>query len=114
MLGLTETAKKMVVENAIHHRAAGFRFPAFWGPNFDWIPDQDHGNVMMIALQRMVLMYDADKIYLLPAWPKEWDLEFKLHAPEGAVVSGSVKDGRLVRWKTRPSSRKKDVVIEFK
>lgn len=27
------------------------RFPAFWGPNWDWIPDQDHGCTAMIALQ---------------------------------------------------------------
>ena len=34
--------------------------------------------VAMIALQRMLLQYDGDEIYLLPAWPKDWDVEFKL------------------------------------
>jgi hypothetical protein len=46
-----------------------FRFPAFWGPNYDWSPDQDHGNVAMIALQRMLIQYDNDSITMLPAWP---------------------------------------------
>ena len=47
-----------------------YRFPAMWGPNFDWIPDQDHGSVMMIALQRMALQYEGNEIRLLPAWPE--------------------------------------------
>lgn len=39
---------------------AGSRFPAFWGPNSDWIPDQDHGSVAAIALQRMLLQIKLD------------------------------------------------------
>jgi hypothetical protein len=113
MLGLTDAAKKMVIENSVNYRAHGFKFPAFWGPNFDWIPDQDHGNVMMIALQRMVMLYDGNEIYLLPAWPKDWDLEFKLHAPGKTIVSGVVKSGKLVKWSIKPPKRKKNVTVMF-
>ena len=106
-------AKNMVVENAVNYRAHGFRFPAFWGPNFDWIPDQDHGSVLMIALQRMVMVYDDNEIYLLPAWPKEWNLEFKLHVPNRTVINGVVKFGRLMRWSVEPPERKKNVNVMF-
>jgi hypothetical protein len=35
------------------------RFPAFWGPNYDWVPDQDHGNLNSLALQCMLLQSEA-------------------------------------------------------
>jgi hypothetical protein len=68
---------------------------------------------MMIALQRMVMLYDGNEIYLLPAWPKDWDLEFKLHAPGKTIVSGVVKSGKLVKWSIKPSKRKKNVTVMF-
>jgi len=38
-LGLTDVARRYTAQNfSIHHQ--GSRFPAFWGPNFDWAPDQ--------------------------------------------------------------------------
>ena len=52
-----------------------------WGPNYDWLPDQDHGSNIMLTLQHMVLETAGDKIFVLPAWPKDWDVSFKLHAP---------------------------------
>ena len=48
-LGLTDDARKAIVGRARSHDA-GERFPAFWGPNYDWTPDQDHGGVLMKAL----------------------------------------------------------------
>jgi hypothetical protein len=74
------------------------RFPAFWGPNFDWIPDQDHGEVNMIALQHMLIQTEpySDKIHLFPAWPKEWDCSFKLHAPGKTIIQGKVKNGKVL------------------
>ena len=35
----------------------------------------------MQMLQAMLLQYEDEKILLFPTWPKEWDVEFKLHAP---------------------------------
>ena len=82
-----------------------------WGPNFDWIPDQDHGCVTMIALQRMLLQCEDAKIYLLPAWPREWDCDFKLHAPRKTIVEGKVADGMLTDLTVSPESRKNDVIV---
>ena len=79
MLGHSDEAIDYVIDSASRH-AAGFRFPAIWGPNYDWMPDQDHGTVTMSALQRMLLQFDGRKILLLPAWPKSWDADFKLCA----------------------------------
>ncbi|MCK5740425.1 hypothetical protein KAH55_14645, partial [bacterium] len=110
VLGLTDEARKMVVSNFTSH-APDSRFPAFWGPNYDWIPDQDNGGVSMIALQKMLLQTVGDQILLFPAWPAEWDVSFKLYAPGETIICGELHDGELVNLQVEPASRKKDVRI---
>jgi hypothetical protein len=110
LLGLAKTAADCIAGRAkTKHEQS--RFPAFWGPNFDWVPDQDHGGNLMIALQAMLLQTDGPELRLLPAWPKEWDVEFKLHAPCRTVVAGSVKNGKLAKLEISPESRRKDVIV---
>jgi hypothetical protein len=90
----------------------GSRFPAFWGPNYDWVPDQDHGGVLMKAFQTMLIQADpySKKIYLFPAWPEDWECNFKVHAPYETVITGKVKDGQLLDLIVTPESREKDIV----
>jgi hypothetical protein len=109
MLGLADEAAKFVTKRFSTHDR-GSRFPAFWGPNFDWVPDQDHGANGMMALQAMLLQSDGRKLLLFPAWPKTWDVEFKLHAPLGTTVEGVYRGGRLERLSVTPPERAKDVV----
>jgi hypothetical protein len=109
-LGLTEDARGYMTQN-FKTKHAESRFPAFWGPNFDWIPDQDHGSVAMTAFQRMLIQCEGRQILLLPAWPKDWNVDFKLNAPYKTVVEGNVKDGKLVNLKVSPESRRKDVIV---
>ena len=110
LLGLTADAKRCVAENfsAPH---AGSRFSAFWGPNYDWIPDMDHGSVASIALQRMLMQCDGGQILLLPAWPLEWDVEFKLCAPQNTIVEGIVRQGRVQSLTVTPPHRAADIHI---
>jgi len=110
-LGLADEARQQLVGRARHHHR-GSRFPAFWGPNYDWIPDQDHGGVLMKALQAMVLQADpySEKIYLLPAWPKDWDVRFKLHAPNRTTVECEYRDGKIETLVVTPAERRRDIV----
>lgn len=87
------------------------RFPTFWGPGHDWAPDHNWGGTGMIGLQEMLMQTSGDQILLLPAWPKEWNVDFKLHAPRQTIVTASVKQGKIVSLKVSPESRRKDVVI---
>jgi len=109
-LGLADEARKNVVARARKHDR-NERLPAFWGPNYDWTPDQDHGGILLKAFQAMLMQTDGDKIFLLPAWPKDWDVDFRLHAPRRTVVEGKVRDGKVVDLKVTPAERKKDVVL---
>lgn len=91
------------------------RFPAFFGPGHDWVPDHNWGGSGMVGLQEMLMAADpyADgKIYLLPAWPAEWDVDFKLHAPQQTIIEASVKNGKVVKLNVTPEWRRKDVVIK--
>jgi hypothetical protein len=109
MLGLADEAAKFVAKRFSTHDR-GSRFPAFWGPNFDWIPDQDHGANGMMALQAMLLQSDGRELRLFPAWPKTWDVEFKLRAPLATTVEGVYRGGKLERLSVTPPEREKDVV----
>ena len=113
LLGLTEEAAKLTSEN-FNASTTFYRFPTMWGPNYDWTPDQCHGTVAMIALQRMLVQYDGNQILLLPSWPKEWDTKFKLKAPNNTTVEGEVKNGKLEILKVIPKSRLKDVINFWK
>jgi hypothetical protein len=109
-LGLADQAREYVVKRARTKHAAS-RFPVFWGPNYDWVPDQDHGSVLLKGLQAMLLQTDGRRIYVLPAWPKDWDVDFKLHAPYQTTIAGRVEGGRLVRLDVQPASRRGDVKV---
>jgi hypothetical protein len=108
-LGLTDTAAAYTVHNfSTFDRNS--RFPAFWGPNFDWVPDQDHGGVAMMALQTMLMQCEGEKIYLFPAWPKGWNVELKLHAPANTTVEAAYHNGKLELLNVTPKSRNKDII----
>jgi hypothetical protein len=87
------------------------RFPTFWGPGHDWVPDHNWGGSGMIGLQEMLMQTIGDEIRLLPAWPKDWDVDFKLHAPQQTVVEGIVRNGKPIDLKVMPESRREDVLI---
>ena len=89
--------------------SAAYRFPAMWGPFNDWIPDQDHGSNTLNTLHFMLLQYDGDRLFLFPAWPRSWNVAFKLHAPKNTVVEGVYRAGKLENLRVTPSSRLHDV-----
>lgn len=107
-LGLADEAMTLTKEK---FSDGPYRFPAFWGPGYDWSPDHNWGGSAMIGLQEMLMQVDDKKIYLLPAWPKEWNARFKLHAPYKTTVEGEVKDGKIVNLLVTPASRKEDVIL---
>ena len=110
LLGLADVASRYTAQN-FARKDPGSRFPAFWGPNFDWIPDQDHGSVALLALQAMLLQTDGKTIRLFPAWPKQWDVEFRLHAPFNTTIEGVFRSGKLERLRVTPNRRAADLVV---
>lgn len=85
------------------------RFPTFWRST-DWTPDHNWGGAGMIGMQEMLMQVIDDKhIVLFPAWPKDWDVDFKMHAPHNTVIEGSLRGGKLIDLNVTPASRAADV-----
>ena len=56
----------------------------------DGTPDNDHGANSVNALQSMLLQSDGEKMFLLPAWPEDWDVSFRLHASNNTTVECAI------------------------
>jgi hypothetical protein len=107
-LGFPETAREYVV-SYFKRRDPESRFSVFYEAAADWRPNQQTGNVAMLALQKMLVQTERKRITLLPAWPKDWDVEFKLRAPYKTTVEGVYRGGRLEQLVVTPDSRAGDV-----
>jgi hypothetical protein len=110
LLGLADESARSLLGKCGNSNPA-HRFPATWGPNFDWLPDQNHGGNLMTMTHLMLLQTVDRKILLLPAWPQGWDVSFRLHAPDRTVVEGRVQGNKLTRLVVEPASRRADIEI---
>ena len=106
-LGMTDEAARLL---ELKMGDGPHRFPAFWGPGFDWTPDHNWGGSGMIGLQEMLLQEVDGKIYLFPAWPRDWDVKFKLHASRNTTVEAELKGGKVVYVRVTPNTRQSDLV----
>ena len=90
-LGLAATARAEVTANFTAYGSERFKW--FWKQGHDAEPDMDNGGAGMSILQLMLLQTVGGKTLVFPAWPKEWNVDFKLHGPGGAVIRGTCRDG---------------------
>jgi Domain of unknown function (DUF5703) len=113
LLGMTDEAAR-ILDIKVHNSKPGYRWPATWGPNFDWLPDQNHGGNLLMTTQLMLLQAEplsaGGAIRLLPAWPKQWDVQFRLHAPGNTVIDCVYRGGKIEQLSVSPPERLKDVI----
>ncbi|HVD97714.1 MAG TPA: carbohydrate-binding protein [Cytophagaceae bacterium] len=110
LLKLTDVAKAGVIEEANETNPAA-RFPAFWGPASDYIPDLDNGGALMMSLQNMVMQNANDSIYVLPSWPSTWSVDYKLQSPNNTNVRVVSNGTNISQLTVVPSSRSSYVVL---
>jgi hypothetical protein len=113
MLGLADEAQKDVIFD-LTRKDPRLKFPAFWERGHDYMPDEDNGGNGENGLQEMLMQTNGREITLLPAWPKNWNAEFKLHAPYETTVEGRIVKGKLVDLKVTPAARRSDVTVAGK
>jgi alpha-L-fucosidase 2 len=109
MLGYTDIAKEDI-RYALTRKDPDLKFPAFWLSGNDYKPDEDNGGNGENGLQQMLLQTAGEKIFLLPAWPADWDADFKLHAPHNTIIEGRVRNGHLTGLTVTPAIRRKDII----
>jgi hypothetical protein len=107
-MGMTEEAAEYNIKKL---QDSPRRYPTFWGPGHDWVPDHNWGGSGMIGLQEMLLQTPGDQIVLFPAWPREWDVHFKLHAPKNTTIEVILRNGELEKLEVTPKARRDDLVI---
>lgn len=76
-LGLAKEAFGKISQ-AFQSKCPQCAFDAYWGPNYDWIPDQDHGSANSIALIQALVQSSQNEVAVLPAWQKELSVRFRL------------------------------------
>jgi alpha-L-fucosidase 2 len=113
MVGDSEEARKNVSFD-LQNTDSRMKFPGFWQRGHDYDPDEDNGGNGELGLQSMLVQNNGRQILLLPAWPKEWDAQFKLAAPFRTTVEGEVRHGKIVRLTVTPAARRKDVLVDGK
>ncbi|GHT40873.1 hypothetical protein FACS189437_07070 [Bacteroidia bacterium] len=111
LLGLTDEAKNGILKN-VSALEPDIRFPAFWKPGSDYVPDLDNGGVFTLALQQMILQNVDEKIYLLPAFPESWNVDFKMHAFGNTTVRVKSQGTKINQLDVYPVDRKKDIIVK--
>lgn len=117
LLGQTNDAKSELIKictytNPIDNKNNSLRFIGFLGPGHDYSPDLDHGGVIMSALQFMLLQESGDNILLLPAFPKNWNVNFKLHAAGQSTVWASYENGKMINSRIESRTNKTLKLLE--
>ncbi|MCR5366221.1 MAG: DUF5703 domain-containing protein [Prevotella sp.] len=110
-LGMTDEAQRLVT---LKMQDGPHRFPAFWGPGYDWTPDHNWGGSGMIAVQEMLMQEVDDRIYLFPAWPRDWDVRFRLRASRGTIVEAELRQGKVVNVRVTPTRDKDKIIVCIK
>ena len=109
LLGLASEAFAMVLDRSQQPPPAGYRFPAFAQHYQDYPPSADHFANMNTALQLMLMQSGEDgvngTIVLLPAWPCQYDVSFKLWGALNTSVEVVYANSHLVSLDVQPPSR---------
>ena len=98
----------MLVDRAANSPPEGARYPAFAPHLQDYQPSADHYANLMTAAQAMLVQAggDADDtMLLLPGWPCEVDVAFKLWGARGTSVNVVFANRALVEMDVQPPER---------
>ena len=109
LLGQTAVAQAMALDRANTAPAKGYRFQGFMPHLQDYEPSADHLANMMAGLQGMLIQPGDDvdnTVVLFPAWPCEWDVNLRLHAPLATIIDLDYAGGQLVSLEVTPASRR--------
>lgn len=94
LLGLEEDAAEILRRNCALQNP-GTRFPGMWGPIYDAVPDTDHGANILNQLQKMVMQVEGRTIFICPAFPKKWNVAFKLFVDAETIMEVKCENGNF-------------------
>lgn len=110
LLGLTSAAQAQVIADFTHIQS-GCRFAGYGCLDNDGFPANETMSAAATGLQFMLMQCDGEQIILLPSWPSNWSVSFKLHAPKQTTVECEVREGKLTKLVVTPESRRENIQV---
>ena len=104
------TGKALKIVGFARRRSTGEQSWAF--PESPECPSMTTAGDRFPAISRLCTDSNVkgSRIRVLPAWPKDWNISFKLHAPQGTTVECIYRNGKIEKLVVDPSERLRDVV----
>jgi len=115
LLGLRNATAQLLLGRTRGNPLPGFRFPFFSAE--DGMADEaaaEQFSNLQAGLQFALLQPGDDargSFVLLPGWPCEWDVSFRLKAPKNTTVQGAWVRGELVNLTVLPEERIADMIL---
>ncbi|MFP6872284.1 MAG: DUF5703 domain-containing protein [Verrucomicrobiales bacterium] len=86
------------------------RFPRFWGADYSRLPaEQADIDSFIGALRSMLITSSGKKVCVLPGWPVERDVTFRLDSETGLGVDVAYSGGEIKRLEVYPKQRTSEV-----
>ena len=106
-------AIKAAVEKARPYLATGdgkSRFPRFWGADYARLPEEEAGIDSFIdSLRSMLIASSGKRVCVLPGWPLDRDVAFRVDSESGLGIEVSYSGGKIERLEVHPKQRTSEV-----
>ena len=104
---------KSAIEKAKPYLAAGeskTRFPRFWGADFSNLPEENAGiDTLIDTLRSMLIASTGKRVCVLPGWPLDRDVAFRVNSESGLGIEVAYTGGKLERLEVHPKQRTSEV-----
>ena len=86
------------------------RFPRFWGADYSRLPEQEAGIDSFIdTLSSMLIASTGKRVCVLPGWPDDRDVAFRVESESGLGVEVAYRGGKIERLEVHPKQRTGEV-----
>ena len=106
-------AVKSAIEKAKPYLATGeskTRFPRFWGADFSNLPEEKAGiDTLIDTLRSMLIASTGKRVCVLPGWPLDRDVAFRVNSENGLGIEVAYTGGKLERLEVHPKQRTSEV-----
>ena len=86
------------------------RFTRFWGAEFERLGEKTQSDPLTATLQEMLIQPAGGKIHLLPGWPENLDVSFRIALPGKTRIEAVYQDGNFREIEVWPKMRTGTVV----
>jgi hypothetical protein len=99
-----------IAQPLLKPEAGASRFPGFWGSGFSRLPPGKHGlDTFVTSLSSMLIQANGKRVCVLPGWPVDRDISFRIDSITGLGVELVYQSGEIKRLEVYPKQRTSEV-----